>query len=457
MKTMGKEAEQLVLDSIKDMCSEVNAGSDPTDAAVKVAEDRGLSKNFIKLMCTGYNSGASTYQRESGSGVLEKFAEVPLSRTEQVVEKLYPSQVLSPAEEKAAGAVSAEYSQPVQVFAKEAEADSKNLLAVNLKEAYGIQDQAPVEIPVADQMKRAYSEALSMRRDHELSRRTYTRLQDELLSGISRLTDYFKVSSYDRKWTLEEVDYAVSERFSKAGSLLMQAVTSRLPKTEKRASGPPKTVRPIEWNDTPFKLAAYCIDKAKQVNVIRQDFRDNEAHLNEKIAETLRPFDSAPTEKNDGILSQPAQEKEASFLGAMLGSGAVRGVASTLGSPPDRGNMVQGMADDLADPAHEAQLRQIQTQTMLQDLMNNDEVVSGYDPDTVADAFNEISESMPRASNRVAFVRPLLRKRLTQGAMEPFEAAEMANIEKTLGQSEDSQVNPMAKESDVLKNRSILD
>ena len=109
--------------------------------------------------------------------------------------------------------------------------------------------------------------------------------------------------------------------------------------------------------------------------------------------------------------------------------------------------------DDLGDPAHEQQLRQIQTQAMLQDLMSNDEVISGYEPDTVTEAFNEISESMPRASNRAAFMRPLLRKRLTQGAMEPFEAAEMANIEKTLGQSEDSHVNPMDKESHVLKKR----
>jgi hypothetical protein len=69
---------------------------------------------------------------------------------------------------------------------------------------------------------------------------------------------------------------------------------------------------------------------------------------------------------------------------------------------------------------------------MIQDFMLNDEVISGYDPDEVISAYNEISELSPRSSVQPAIIRPLLRKHLTQGAIEPFEAAEMADIETKL-------------------------
>ena len=94
------------------------------------------------------------------------------------------------------------------------------------------------------------------------------------------------------------------------------------------------------------------------------------------------------------------------------------------------------MADILGDPDHENEIRRIQAQTMLSGMMANDDVISGHDPDEVLEAYNEVSRLSPRSATQPALVRPWLRKRLSQGAVEPFEAAEMANVEKTITQTQ---------------------
>jgi len=89
-------------------------------------------------------------------------------------------------------------------------------------------------------------------------------------------------------------------------------------------------------------------------------------------------------------------------------------------------------------PGHTNELRQIQAQAMLSDLIRNDEVISGYEPDEVIDAYNEISAMSPRAAVQPVIMRSLLRKRLTGGAVEPFEAGQLAEIEKTIAQTSES-------------------
>jgi hypothetical protein len=107
--------------------------------------------------------------------------------------------------------------------------------------------------------------------------------------------------------------------------------------------------------------------------------------------------------------------------------------------------MVESVEQDLSSPVHIDELRQIRSRAMLSDFLANDDVISGYAPEEVTNAYNEISQLSPRASSQPAIMRPLLRKRLTAGSVEPFEAQQMADIEKTIKQTE----NP-EKVSEVL-------
>jgi hypothetical protein len=89
---------------------------------------------------------------------------------------------------------------------------------------------------------------------------------------------------------------------------------------------------------------------------------------------------------------------------------------------------------DLMDPAHESEIRNIQSEAMLNDLLANDEVIKGYDPEEVIDAYNEVSQFAPYASNKKAIMRDLMRKRLAGGAaaLDQFTVGEALKQQDTM-------------------------
>jgi hypothetical protein len=423
MKTISKESEVRILDAIQDVCSHVNDGSNPTDAVIKVAEDCDLNKHFIRLVCTGYNTGATTYQREKGAGVLDKLADFPIANTEKAIDALYPSKILSPSVKKASTAVSDEYSKaPTAIKAAEFAVREK-IASVALD--YGI-EKVSREIPREEQLQHAMNQRGDIKREVQNHKTKYANSQDILLSSLGQLGDYFKQAYVD--WSFEEVDSAMSHRFGKSGSIVMDFVFDRNGSKEKRAQA--KIYKAVDWDAVPFKLATDCIKQAQAVNSLRTKYDSFSKEAAEKIAELYAPFYPAPTENKvatTSVLGKSGMAKRSGIFSSVVGSS----MASKLkGTAPTE--QVSDMAMDLNDPEHTEEMRAVKARTMIQDFMLNDEVISGYDPDEVISAYNEISELSPRSSVQPAIIRPLLRKHLTQGAIEPFEAAEMADIETKL-------------------------
>lgn len=115
-------------------------------------------------------------------------------------------------------------------------------------------------------------------------------------------------------------------------------------------------------------------------------------------------------------------------IGGMVGSGLGEAI-----SPDSDASIRAEAVSDLFDPEHEAELTSIKTQAMMSDFMSNDPVIATYDPDEVTDAYNQIVQMAPRAAQQPAVMRGLLRKMLQQqDALEPFEADQVAKIEKTM-------------------------
>ena len=123
-------------------------------------------------------------------------------------------------------------------------------------------------------------------------------------------------------------------------------------------------------------------------------------------------------------------------LGALAGPTVGGMVGSQLGkalSPTTDEGLKEETLGELFDPGHEAELTKIRTQAMLSDFMSNDPVISTYDPDEVAGVYNQVVQMAPRSAQQPAVMRGLIRKMLQQqDAMEPFEADQVAKIEKTM-------------------------
>ena len=88
-------------------------------------------------------------------------------------------------------------------------------------------------------------------------------------------------------------------------------------------------------------------------------------------------------------------------------------------------------------PEHANKIQGIRTRAMLDDLMANDPVISGYERDEVLQAFNHLSELAPQSimtSNMLT--KSLMRKYLEQGQMlDTFDVDQLLGAENKLNQS----------------------
>lgn len=438
MKPLSKEAELNIMGAIEDVCAAVQEGLTPTAALAKVAAARQLGPHYIKLAAAGYNSGAVTYQREQGDSILSKLAEFPLVDPDAVIGELYPETIPPPAVEKAATDVSAEYRQPPRFRPRPAggvEKAAYDRVAALLRPA----DAAP-EVPPPSWSQK-YADYAKQSQQLAEDRRQYAAAQDAFLGQLGQLGDYFRRSAYDVAYTPKEVQAALTARYGAAGRHLFDCLTHR---TKLAVYGPAK-LRPLDWEAEPLRLATTCLETARMLPRLKQACEQRAAQVEALHAELFPPARPAadPFAARPSILGKEAAPKAASFLGAVVGGGLAR--MATQAAPKPTGELAGDMLAKLDDPQQEDELRSIQARTLLQDLMMNDEVISGYDPEQVYGAYNEISQTMPRAATQPAIIRSILRKRLAQGSLEPFEAAEMANIERTLAQTQQqSQINPLA-------------
>jgi hypothetical protein len=94
------------------------------------------------------------------------------------------------------------------------------------------------------------------------------------------------------------------------------------------------------------------------------------------------------------------------------------------------------MVGSLEDASHLDELRKIEAKTIANDLMARDEDISGYDPDQVAEAYNEVVKISPGLATQPAVLRPVLRRRLAQGVLEPFEVQQLVDMEKNRRQTQ---------------------
>jgi len=76
------------------------------------------------------------------------------------------------------------------------------------------------------------------------------------------------------------------------------------------------------------------------------------------------------------------------------------------------------------NPRHQATLRRLHAEAMLNRLIQTDDVVGSYNPQEIADAWYELNEASPGVVNNVSLLRANLRRQL-QGNLTPFEAKDL--------------------------------
>lgn len=115
-------------------------------------------------------------------------------------------------------------------------------------------------------------------------------------------------------------------------------------------------------------------------------------------------------------------------IGGLLGAKTLAEISPIQKKDPK--NILREQYQQLTDPSHENALKTIRAKGILHDMVLNDPVISGYDPQDVAMAFNEIAELAPSLVDTPGMIRPLLRKRLEAGQLADFDVKQILEMDK---------------------------
>jgi len=445
MKKISQQAEDKLLQALEKTAVLVNDGTDPSEAIAKVASEDGIPPGNINLMVHAYNTGRTTRQRMDNHDPMTKSADFPLADAAKVLELMYPTQVKTAAQQQRAVAISTEYAIPPTGILQRREKRAIRSRKVDWSMGVGPPEDYPHD--PREQMRRAYAESERYQRKMAEARRIMREAFDKMAETFTELTDYFRRPG---AVPIPVVTEQVSILHGGKGEQVMDQLVRVTPGLMKLSQHRCADRKPGLEDATgePYALISQLLDELDDYKTKRAAYQSAHNTAVERSEALLRPFVQP---RIQSVLEEPpsstGSEKQAGSIMAPLMAGSlltniirnarpgpnslpqqVQNEWSSMTAGPSTGAIGADL-DALTDPEHEQRLRAIRAQAMLQDLMVNDPSISGHDPSEVTEAFNEIIQVAPRAADKRVVMQGLLRKRLEQGVLAPFEVSDMLNIE----------------------------
>jgi hypothetical protein len=462
MGALTKAAEQKLIKAIENAAALVNTGMTPNDAIIKSASDANVPAGHINLMVHAYNTGRTTKQRETGENVLEKAADFALADADTVLQTLYPATVKTSAELKRQDVVSAEYGlSPAGMLTRRASEMRKAAAA-----AVALPEKTYVRPPRDEHAEamRAYSQKVAAQRDADELRRTATAAYSKAAAAMDDLSVYFRTPG---NMSFQDAVREVGLRLGEQGVSVLHKVAAVFPHFTKQADSgqnhfgadPVYTlVENVLASVTAFTAAQQRVPEKKAAAFGKKEAPEfltgsilhvpAEEPLQLKRAEGVPfvpPADSEPTSRRPatGAPTQPVRGSSGgkpADINFKLLTSPVQAVGQAMGAekPSDMTGLgavdsqkeVKKQLDSVYDPEHESTIKSIRSKGVLHDLILNDPVISGYDPQDVAMAFNDVAELSPTLIDAPGMLRSVLRKRLEAGQLADFDVKQLLEMEK---------------------------
>jgi len=457
MQTLSKEAENKVILAVKQAVTLVDEDEmSPVDAIEKIARDSSWGPDMVRFASYAYNTGRQTYQRQENDNALEKFADFPLADPDQVIDRIWPKQVKTAADE-AYATVSNEYGSGPAFFL------DHNLRQPNVSMIKAASIQVAGLLKTADHCKECHRPmehctcpkksalSLAMGLDEKLTKQAAdarvnaSDAYQKLIGAMGELGDYFRQSP-ERHLPFALVEKTAEVYHGANGQAVMDWVFTRNKMAENSLRGDSvnwgKQVVAVEPQQMPWSALTRCVKLAKDVIQFRNAEAAAKTAAEIHKQDILGPLIHGPVkDASFNLLTKSA----ATPIKLMDMVSDAKNLFGEVLNPfkQESGDPVAGPYEELEDPRHAAKLQQIQTQSMLSDMMN-DPVIGGHEPDEVLHAYNEISRLTPRAASQPALMRSHLQRYL-QGNVQPFEHGQMLDLEKGLKDTQPAPVDPMPK------------
>lgn len=424
MSTITSAEERDMIEAVQKTAAYVTSGSSPDDAVEKVAREHGFGPGRIRLVAQAYNTGRQLDQLQQHTNILDKLASFPLADPDVVIERIYNK------EKKAAEpAVHRDYDRPPTWLDT-----PRRMKAAAFKIPTEVPPSTPESREKLGDVHRAFSKTAKHRQTADELRRQAAAAEDTVRFKLASLVEYLKCRG--QRLPFAEIEAGAHNAFGKMATAgFLDIAYARAKLTEKRASADDYIVsKVLDPGKAPFTIIGAAVKAARECVRLRGEAKIAADATATAHTEAFRPFELAGVPSTEESQPSPWCEKAAGILGtpamgAFVGSMMSRGLG---GVPKSRDDLVDDAVASLDDPDHMDELRKIQANAMLSSLLSDPEdPISSHDPDSVLNAYNEITQIAPRTADSMATLRPLLRRRL-EGNVQPFEANEMLNIEKGL-------------------------
>ena len=413
------------VDRVCDLVEE--EGHTPTDAVVKVAKERGLHREQMRLLCHGYNTGVTNTTRREGKTFSEKFAALPLAHADKAIEAVFSSEPKPTV--KAASVVADVYRMPLDVTPV-------------VKVAAVVADSPtvdPLYSPTRGCVDRRTPYELATEKLAELRtvRKAADKAERVARQKIAAVTDAY-LGHYGLKPTaLVFLHKWAADIYGNEGRILVNQIADRVITSsivrDKYAAETSPTKGLLSESEPRTKDHPVMIAIKEAVDATR-DWLLQEVQLPKHALEITRQmsklYPTKPVVKKSTLLppgeTHEAREeahwkKRADVLSAAVGAASSRLAGGGAPSGPTDYSKARLQIND---PKHQATMRRLQAEAMLNRLINTDDVISSYNPQDVADAWYELNESSPGVVNNLSLLRANIRRQL-QGNLTPYEAREL--------------------------------
>lgn len=450
---LSKQAEQRLTEALEKVAGLVAEGTHPNDAIVKVASDAGIPAGHVNLMVTAFNTGRTETQRKIGGDIFEKSAEFDLADAEDILGRMFPKEVKTAAEVRTESVISDEYSLPPSwhsTLVKKA-TFNQELPPLTTKAGHVVKEAPKLAVDPAMAMKKAHAKTQDTRRAIENMRGEVANMQDALVDSITKLAEYFRRPGCE---PYLGVKGNMTRLFGKKAEALFSLLEGRNRKLIKQAGSGREFYSLVNFQTEPYNLVRQCLDQAEKLVEKQAAFTDFEKSAKAQMEELILPFGQVQDpSKTYGVLESVEKKSYLNpFLPAAMLAGYQAGASTKshelgedmLGSHLyGKDKALEKARDELSDPKHIARLRNMQATSMLTDLMANDDVIAGYDPEEVIGHYNELSQLAPRASSNEGFMRAYLRKRLEGGkaAIDPYDIGQIVDVENAFRRNTEANVS----------------
>jgi hypothetical protein len=459
MRPLSKEAEQKLLSAIERAATLVNAGATPNDAIIKSASDASIPAGHINLMVHAYNTGRTNKQRELGVNTLEKAADFQLADVNVVMAALYPKQVKTSAELTHNSVISTEYAVSPRGFITR-----RNNALSKAAAASSVLPQTTYTPPPRDELsaaRRAHSEKQAAQRAADEIRRQATVAHHKAATAMEELAQYFRVPG---NVSFPDAVREVGLRLGDIGVSTLNKIAAVYPHVTKQAATnenffgalPVVTlvenvIKAVELHNSAASKLAAAGPAPKEQKPAPTPFTGSILHDPKTAPLALKVAAVKDKKKPDTTPPLTSYSGTMGHLGKIM---SPTGIANELSANDERTTdplrQKQKAFMRMSDAEHENKLQQIKSRGVLNDLILNDPVISGYDPNEIASAYNQLAEIAPNFTGSSAAMQALLRKRLEAGQLADFDIKQLIEMEKIRAESLKSNLEAQEKARGLL-------